>query len=103
MGVYLDKLKEDGIIAFHVSNRHLRLNPVLANITDHLGLAGLGQKDNDENAIGKSRSDWVIIARKREHFGTLAEDKRWSALEVQPRVGVWTDNYSNVLGVFDWN
>lgn len=102
VGVYLEKLNENGIIAFHISNRHLRLNPVLANITEHLGLAGLGQKDGDETAIGKSRSDWVIIARRREHFGSLSEDKRWTPLEGDPKVGVWTDNYSGVVWVFDW-
>lgn len=99
--VYLNKLADDGIIAFHISNRHLRLKPVLANLADHLQLAGIGQYDQEEKAIGKSRSDWVLFTRKRENYGELVNDKRWEALKVEPRVGVWTDNFSNVLSVFN--
>ncbi len=100
--VYLNKLADDGIIAFHISNRHLRLNPVLANIADKMGLASLGQYDtNEKAAVGKTSSDWVLMTRKEENFGSLKDDERWKKLKTNAKVGVWTDNYSNVLSVFD--
>ena len=106
---YLNKLNANGILAFHISNRHLRLGPVLANIAEHLStvenipLKALEQHDQEEEEPGKSRSDWVILARDEAHFGELAKQKdRWKELKVDPQVGVWTDNFSNVLRVFSW-
>src|SRR5262249_17506855 len=32
LAVYLDVLKPDGVVAFHISNRYLRLEPVVANL-----------------------------------------------------------------------
>jgi hypothetical protein len=158
MDVYLDKLTEDGLLAFHISNRYLDLRPVLANLAKERGLTAVYQNDNKEKAYpGKSSSRWVALARKNAYLDGLRglndwEDERkqlqrgliplalWpdngSGLatqawflravlddpictrpskwrELQPeeeeedwpdleKVGVWTDDYSNLLSVFWW-
>ena len=47
---------------------------------------------------------WVLLARTPEAFGDLADDERWTAdkLETNPRLGVWTDDFHNLLSVFKW-
>jgi hypothetical protein len=40
----------------------------------------------------------VLVARGRTVFGPLADDSRWRELDGS-RGPVWTDDYSNVLGV----
>jgi hypothetical protein len=153
LDVYLDKLTEDGLLCFHISNRYLDLRPVLLNLAKERGLSAVYQSDNWEEAFpGKSASTWVMLARKSEYLDGLRalnewEDQReelrmqllpvvlWpnNALttsgmllfqlldeevckrpakweELQPdknwpdlrKVGVWTDDYSNLLSVFDW-
>jgi hypothetical protein len=69
--IYLDKMTEDGILAFHISNRYLDLKPVLANLADQEGLACLYQSDDDEDYPGKARSTWVMLARKEEYLARL--------------------------------
>jgi hypothetical protein len=141
--MYLTKMREDGLIVFHISNRHLRLEPVLANLVEADGLAGVIEADDDEYAPGKSSSTWVVIARKPEYLSRLlppagwdqekarcaaalaacawpggglaqghamftasafqaARPAGWRPLRREPKVGVWTDDYSNLLSVFDW-
>ncbi|HLJ94945.1 MAG TPA: fused MFS/spermidine synthase [Gemmataceae bacterium] len=103
--LYFRKLSEDGILAVHISNRHLDLQPVLGNLARVLGLVALREYDSDAErrpVPGISVSDWVILARRREDFGKLAEDERWKPIETDPKVGVWTDDYSNLLSVFMW-
>jgi hypothetical protein len=103
--MYFQKLTEDGILAVHISNRHLDLQPVLANLARQLKLFALRQEDDDSDrrqVPGISNSDWVVLARRREDLGKLADDERWSAVQTDPQVGVWTDDYSNLLGVFLW-
>jgi hypothetical protein len=99
--MYLRKLTDDGIIAMHISNRHLDLEPVLGNIAEELQLATLHEYDQEETSPGKTSSDWVLLARKREDFGALLDDSRWQPARTDPKVGVWTDDYSNLLSVFN--
>jgi spermidine synthase len=143
--LYLSRLTEDGIVAFHVSNRYLRLNPVLANMAEESGLAILYESDDRDEWPGKSSSTWVVLARKPEYLSRLirtepweAEQKeiesallpltvlpsptpgiasqawmlhgiagsirgRWDVPKTEPRVGIWTDDYSNLLSVFSWS
>jgi hypothetical protein len=103
--LYFQKLTEDGVLAVHISNRHLDLQPVVANLAQQLGLVALRQYDNDADkrqVPGISTSDWVVLARQREYLGKLVDDERWSPVETDPTVGVWTDDYSNLMSVFMW-
>jgi hypothetical protein len=103
MELYFQKLSNDGILALHVSNRYLDLEPVVGNLAKDLHLVGLYQYDRDFiGKVGKRSSQWALLARRTEDFGKLAQDPRWSPLRRRPDVGVWTDDYSNLLSVFKW-
>jgi hypothetical protein len=72
--LYRRAVRDDGIICFHISNRYLDLQPVLANLAVEKGMAGYHMSDDDENQRkypGKSRSHWVILANKKEHLKKL--------------------------------
>jgi spermidine synthase len=111
--VYLDRLREDGILCFHISNRYVNLKPVLANLAEAERLTGYFREDNDMQAPGKISSRWIVLARKPEHLERLRPASRsgatrtdtpstrepWMPLQPNPKVGVWTDDYSNLLSV----
>lgn len=145
--ILFDKVAEHGIVAYHISNRWLRLQPVLYNIVKAEKLAALIKEDS---GVGNEwySSTWVVLARdekdierlKRESWYTepgkdvreamrvlagfpspevsataaaifgVCERPIWEPLEPRDaeqaawweKVGVWTDDYSNILGVFDW-
>ncbi|HEV3117015.1 MAG TPA: fused MFS/spermidine synthase, partial [Gemmataceae bacterium] len=99
--LYFSKLEPDGVLAVHISNRYLNLQPVLANLARELKLVAYREYDDDEHG-GKYRSDWVVLARKPEDLGGLLSDKGWQPTEPNDKVGVWTDDFSNLLRVFDW-
>ncbi|MBX7102811.1 MAG: fused MFS/spermidine synthase [Gemmataceae bacterium] len=108
--LYMDKLAPDGVLALHVSNRYLKLDRVVARIAADLGLPAYQCYDGDENAPGKSRSDWIVIAKSESSFGDLLKvvdssgELRWKSLGVDPKndAPLWTDDFSNVLDVFGW-
>src|SRR5205823_9156228 len=97
--VYLSKLAEHGIVVFHISNRYVDLEPVLARMQEQAGLAGLIQDDSDRGVPDKYGTNWVLFARDEEDFGELANDPRWTRqpLTTQENVGLWTDDFSNLL------
>jgi hypothetical protein len=149
LDIYLDNLADDGLLAFHISNRYLDLEPVLANLAAEVGLAGFIQADGDSHIPGKAGSNWVILSREESRLDRLVHEGRWQQwqsergwdvydeaigmlsalpdagssvhagttlyrmllehlrapwrkLRIRPEVGVWTDDYSNLLRVFDW-
>jgi hypothetical protein len=103
LDLYLSKLAPGGMLAFQISNRHLDLHPLLANLAQTRGLICLGFDDRDENlSIGKEASTWVVMARSREDLGLLATKANWQVVSENARVKVWRDDYSNLLQVLRW-
>jgi SAM-dependent methyltransferase len=100
--LYLERLKPGGLLAFHITNRHLDLQPVLASIAKDLGLLVAVRHDGDKKAQKtewKEYSAWVVLARTHAQLGSIAPDRNWVWLKADPKRRTWTDDYSNVLGV----
>jgi len=104
--LYVGKLADGGLLVLHISNRYLDLEPLLAALARDAELAALGRDDahlsQQELAEGKEASQWVVLARRTEDLGLLRDDPKWTALKEQPRLAPWTDDFSNLLGVFKW-
>jgi hypothetical protein len=103
--LYVGTVRENGLVAFHVSNRHLRLAPVVAGIAESLGLAAAHRFDlvtAEAAANGAATSHWIVVARSPERLRPLlAAD--WEPLRAEPGERLWTDDFSNVLGAIDWS
>jgi SAM-dependent methyltransferase len=106
LAVYLDVLKPDGLLALHISNRYLRLEPVVANLAEDARLGGRLLIDDPfaGEIEGGIESTWAVLARTPAPLGNLATDVHWTAtpLDVDPRVGVWTDDFHSLLRVLKW-
>jgi hypothetical protein len=48
---------------------------------------------------GKRESHWVVLARVAEDLGSLTHDARWAPLPDSSTTPLWTDDFSNILGV----
>ena len=99
VGVYLSKLANGGLLAFHISNRHLDLSPVLGSIGKSYGLTALIMRDGEVSAEGKDASVWVVLARRPEDLKPLLVDDRWESLGAPDDFRVWTDDFSNIFSV----
>ena len=99
LDVYLARLAPEGLLAFHVSNRHLDLEPVLAKIAENAGLVSYIRRDQVAGDVesGKRSSDWLVMASRTEHLEPLASDRRWRRSRYSPAADLWTDDFSNIL------
>ena len=92
-----------GIVTMHVSNRHMELSSVVAGIAHANGL--VSRMNNRAAHEGEDDSKYVftstvvISAREDSDFGSLREDPDWLVIEPPAGQRIWTDDYSNVLGV----
>jgi spermidine synthase len=101
VALYLRKLKPDGLIAMHISNKNLELASVVAGVAEANNLIAriYDGGDVEEDA---SRYLWVprvaVLARREEDFGALAKSAYWPVYESVASQRVWSDDYSNVVG-----
>ena len=103
MALYLSKVKSGGLIAMHVSNRYLDLEPVVAALANDAGLIVRLCDDSDTDPAGKEISQWAVFARSEADITGPLLRARWPQAMLQPGVDVWTDDRSSVLSVFEWD
>ncbi|MCP9494450.1 MAG: fused MFS/spermidine synthase [Pyrinomonadaceae bacterium MAG19_C2-C3] len=100
MSLYLSKLKPDGLLAFHISNRNLDLRFVLANAASEYGLTAINFEDsNAEKNPDKDASEWMAMTRNQAIAQNLLEDKRAERIAARPRARVWSDDFTNIFEV----
>ena len=103
VALYTSKLAPGGMLAFHVSNRSLKLDTVLADLAKRNGSMVLSLTDGERNPMtGKDPSEWLVMARQSPAFDSLSKDPRWRRLEGRAGSDVWTDDFSNILRVLRW-
>lgn len=101
--LYFDKLKPNGILAFHITNRHLTLKKVISDHVNYLKLSALIQEFKPK----KSRplviaTDWVIMARKAETLTPIRQSRlgHWQKLPLYFDMKPWTDDFTNIIGIW---
>lgn len=98
MHLYLDKLSGDGVLAIHVSNRHLDLAPVAAAAL----LAAPGTKvvvvrsRPEVPSVDTTPSVVVLAAKSQAAFARLAQMPNARVAETAT-AAAWTDDYSDIL------
>ncbi len=106
LALYLDRLSPHGILAFHISNRHVDFEPALAGLAQDAGLTCLFQEDAvpspAQRADGKRASRWAVMARSPGPLGRLAADPRWRLSSTGANGAVWTDDFASLVGAFRW-
>lgn len=103
IGLYLRKLRPRGVIAAHISNRYLNLEPVFAALATDAGLAARSGDDSEEDPdAGKEASHWVLLARAEADLGRLGRSAPWVLPDRRPAVPVWTDQRAGILDVLVW-
>ena len=103
LDLYLAKLAPGGLIAFHISNRYLDLEPVIADLADSRGLNGIHMEYLKSNNMStKAGSRWIVLAGDSSEFASLAKLPVARTIGGNARRDVWTDDYSNILSAFVW-
>jgi hypothetical protein len=99
---YLGHLKDDGVIAVHVSSSHLKLDAVVLRLAEHLGLQSVWIEDYEDEQKGTFASDWILLTNNEE-FLDSETIIRAASLPDDDLSGtdLWTDDYVNLLQVLE--
>jgi hypothetical protein len=96
---YFKHIKAGGLLAVHISNRHLDLQPVVAEAAKALNKTARLVDTDDEEALGTYGATWVLIGDSEEIFSHEKLREVAAALEPKRSVGLWTDNFSDVYRI----
>jgi len=97
LSLYTRKLRGDGEVLFHVSNRYLDLAPAIGGAAQALGLKAYtasGETMDEAAAIFPSR--WVRVPRLS---AAALPPSNWLRVIPRPADQDWSDDRSNVLGL----
>ena len=104
--LYVSRLQIGGMLAFHITNRYLELEPVVGRLAAEFNLVARTRNELetpvDVRALGREPSQWIVMARSESDLGTIREDADWHAVAVTAQTPLWTDDFSNIAGVLRW-
>lgn len=99
-GLYFRHLKPDGILAVHISNKYLNLEPVVAANAGRMGLTALefseDRPDSDETCFGTT---WVLLLTSPGLSAHTALAPRGKPMPEQADFRPWTDAFSNMWSI----
>jgi hypothetical protein len=102
--LYFDKIKPNGILALHITNRHLALKKVLAVHEKQLQLSALLQEFKPQQDIPLVvATDWVVMAKKPETLELLRQSQlgNWQKLPyMSSDAKSWTDDFTNIVSIW---
>ena len=97
--IYLAHLREDGILAVHVTNRFVDLLPIVQRLADVTGLSAIYVENYSNSSRAVSSSDWVLLTKNQAFLDLeiVHEDE-----EEMPAPGpLWTDDFSSLFRVVE--
>jgi SAM-dependent methyltransferase len=108
--VYGRAVQPNGIVLFHISNRYLDLEPVIAELAQASGWQAAKltyipteQEENDNATI----SVWIALSRSGQTLDRLAQlsgpdATAWRRVDLPPDFSGWTDDHASILPIINF-
>jgi hypothetical protein len=97
MDIYRQHLRPGGIIAFHVSNLFLKLEPVVQLLAQDAGMQAVHVRNLRKGP--ESEAAWVLLSTDRGLVGDARLQERASPIIPIPGLALWTDASNNLLQI----
>jgi len=97
IGLYLNHLRPEGILAIHISNAVLDLESPVAKLAQDAGLSALLVQTPADEKIARSEATWVLMSRTPLSLENPELKKVARPLRAKPGQRLWTDDYSNLF------
>ena len=100
--LYFRHLQPGGVLAVHVSNKHLDLAPVVDGLARSLGKHAvlIDSDDDDDQAVYSAT--WVLVSGRQNLFEFPLIFKAATPVTARRGLRLWTDDYSNLFQIVKW-
>jgi hypothetical protein len=100
--LYAQHMNPDGIIAIHITNQHLDLTPVILAAANRLGMEAAWVEGGDKRWY-ENTNDWMLISANQEFMAAKQLNSLKSDLNEQQDPILWTDDFSNLFQIIEWD
>lgn len=102
LAIYRRHLAPGGILAFHISNQHVDLEPPIALLAATAGMQARHVYSLANEQRGEFTATWMLLTDNAAFFLQPELVAHAFDPEQKPGLRVWTDDYSALLPVLNW-
>jgi hypothetical protein len=99
LALYRRHLAPGGIIAFHISNQHVDLEPAIALLAQSAGMKSMRISTLANDARGEFSATWVLVTNNAAFFAQPQVAAAAKNPSFKPGLRLWTDDYSSLLAL----
>ncbi len=97
VALYRRHLAPGGILAFHISNQHVNLEPEIGLLANAAGMQAMRVSSGANEETGEYTATWMLLTDNLDFFTLPAVANRVHRPVNDPGIHVWTDDYSSLL------
>jgi spermidine synthase len=95
--LYFHQLKPNGVLAVHVSNKYLDLQPVVAAAAADLGKEAVAIQNPEDPPKGITAAIWILVGDPAGFEAQKQIEAKGLIIFPPSRDRLWTDDYSNLF------
>jgi hypothetical protein len=100
--LYKRHLAPGGILAFHISNQHVNLEPPIVLLAKAAGMKVMRVSSLQNDDRGEFTADWMLLTESPTFFTRPEVAIRARQPVENPKLRLWTDDYSSLLPLIHW-
>ena len=100
--LYWQHLKEDGILAFHISNSHFNLSDVLRQLAIYANKEAIFIPDNGECNVYSEKNNWVLVTDNQNFLKDSVVHAAQEEWKQNSKPILWTDDFNNLFEILKW-
>ncbi len=97
--LYFRNLRARGVLAVHISNRYLNLEPVVEAAAARLGKEAVEISNPDDHPRGIFAATWILLGNPQGFEAQKQIEAAGQILHPSPSDDLWTDDYSSLFRV----
>jgi hypothetical protein len=102
LALYRLHLAPGGIVAFHISNQHVDLEPAIALLARNAGMQAVRVSTLPNEDRGELSANWVLVSDNAAFFAQPEVVAASRPPVFKPGLRLWTDDYSSLLPLLRW-
>ncbi len=95
--LYFRHLRPGGVLALHITNTHLNLEPVVEKLSESLGKHAVLVATESDEKRNIYRARWALLTTRAIASPEIRSAS--SPLARRSDIGVWTDDYNNLIQI----
>lgn len=100
LAVYLQHLEPKGILAVHISNRYLDLQPIVDKLAQRLGLTAITLSDDESENWWIYKTKWMLLCRDPAVLDLEVYKPAFRPTSPQrDQAPLWTDDHASIVPI----